>query len=80
MNEKYTTSDMALTAYLACRGFAIDGIKDDPDSPTRKLFIIARKRGLRIEDAVGEFHERRGMVEPNAYFNEIKALKNRLYQ
>lgn len=71
----YQTSDLACAAALSL----FVPLEDvDKSIPRRAQFIFARTPEL--EDIVSEFQKRQLSVEPRAYFDQIKALKTRLYE
>lgn len=76
-NQKpmYQTSDLACAAAISLFVQLEDLDKNDP---RRAQFIFARTPEL--EDIVAEFQKRQLSVEPRAYFDQIKALKTRLYE
>lgn len=73
--EFYQTSDLACAAALSL--FA--PLEDvDKSEPRRAYFIFKNTRTL--ERLVDKFRKRELQVEPRAYFDQIKALKTRLYE
>lgn len=77
INQKsmYQTSDLACAAAISL----FVPLEDvDKSVPRRAQFIFARTPEL--EDIVSEFQKRQLSVEPRAYFDQIKALKTRLYE
>jgi hypothetical protein len=76
-NQKaiYQTSDLACAAAISLFVQLEDVDKSDP---RRAQFIFTRTPEL--EDIVAEFQKRQMSVEPRAYFDQIKALKTRLYE
>lgn len=77
MNKQpmYQTSDLACAAAISL----FVPLEDvDKSVPRRAQFIFARTPEL--EDIVAEFQKRQLSVEPRAYFDQIKALKTRLYE
>jgi Domain of unknown function (DUF5659) len=77
MNKQtmYQTSDLACAAVLALY-IPLDDI--DKSDPRRAYFIFPRTAEL--ENIISEFQKRQLSVEPRAYFDQIKALKTRLYE
>lgn len=71
----YQTSDLACAAAISLFVQLEDVDKNDP---RRAQFIFARTPEL--EDIIAEFQKRQLSVEPRAYFDQIKALKTRLYE
>ena len=71
----YQTSDLACAAAISLFVPLEDVDKSDS---RRAYFIFARTPEL--EDIINEFQKRQLSVEPRAYFDQIKALKTRLYE
>lgn len=79
-NENYyRTSDMPLAAYLGYRGFFLREIGQDEFKANKKVFVFERKKGTRIETIVEEFYSKKALVEPSKYFDDLKVIKNRIY-
>jgi hypothetical protein len=74
-NSIYQTSDLACAAALSLFLPLHDVDKQDP---RRAYFMFERTDEL--EGIVAEFQRRELQVEPRAYFDQIKALKTRLYE
>jgi len=74
-NNTYQTSDLACAAALSLFLPLHDVDKRDP---RRAYFIF--ERTAELEGIVAEFQRRELQVEPRAYFDQIKALKTRLYE
>ncbi len=73
--NEYQTSDLACAAALSLFLPLQDVDKRDP---RRAHFIF--ERTAELESIVAEFQRRKLQVEPRAYFDQIKALKTRLYE
>ena len=71
--NKYTTSDLYLTAYLKVKGhkYKVQKIK------SKSNFIFEENESL-IND-VNDYLSENGSCEPLSYTNSIKNLKNFLY-
>ena len=71
--EKYTTSDLYLTAYLKVKGykFLVEKLK------SKASFIFMQSPELLV--AVNEYLTEGGSCEPLNYANAIKNIKNLLY-
>ena len=79
-NENYyRTSDMPLAAYLVYKEFFLREITQDEFKPSRKVFVFERKKGTKIENIVEEFYAKKALVEPRKYFDDLKTIKNRIY-
>tara|TARA_R110001592_G_scaffold67486_8_gene207115 strand:- start:612 stop:845 length:234 start_codon:yes stop_codon:yes gene_type:complete len=71
--NKYTTSDLYLTAYLKLKGFKMSVEKNNK----KATFIFDRND--EIIKAVTDYLNESGDCEPLLYANSIKNLKNLLY-
>ncbi len=74
-NRDFRTADLALTAALCVSGFTIEDI--ERVSAQRSVFIFEKTdKLLEVEKRYwnGELH-----IEPQAYFNQLKTLKARIY-
>jgi hypothetical protein len=74
-NDIYQTSDLACAAALSIFVPLQDVDKQDP---RRAYFIFERTNVL--DTILAEFQRRELRIEPRAYFDQIKALKTRLYE
>lgn len=74
-NNIYQTSDLACAAALSVF-FPLEGI--DKTDLRRAYFIFDRTPGL--EAVLIKYQKQELRVEPRAYFDQIKALKTRLYE
>ena len=79
MQTTYKTSDLALAAYLQNRNFAIVAITSDPINPQKKGIVFALKNSHSIETEVENFFSGNAVVDPRRYFDDIKNIKNRIY-
>jgi hypothetical protein len=74
INNYYTTSDLALaTAVSLC--FPIDAI--DRQNPRKASFLF--KRNEKLDELIETYWKRELKIEPQEYFNQLKAIKARLY-
>ena len=75
-NDQYfETSDLGLATALVTFGYPLEAL--DRNDPHRVVFSFARTDGL--DEMVQEFWQRNLKIEPLAYFNNIKLMKNRIY-
>ena len=80
MNEKlkltdfYQTSDLALATAISL-WYPIDAI--DKTDPRKATFLF--KRDEKIDELLEAYWKRELKVEPQTYFNQLKAIKARLY-
>lgn len=72
----FRTADLAITAALCVSGFIVDEV--ERVSPTRSVFIFTDSAELR--EAVSQYWRLELRVEPQAYFNQLKILKARIYE
>ena len=74
-DDYYSTSDFALAATISL-WHPIDAI--DKSNPRKSQFIFKRDDGL--DKLIGAFWKNELKVNPLAYFNQLKAIKARLYE
>ena len=73
-NEYFSTSDLALaTAISLC--YPIDVI--DKINPRKASFLF--KRNDKFDELLEAYWKRELKIEPQEYFNQLKAIKARLY-
>jgi hypothetical protein len=75
INQEYRTSDLACASALSLFVSVLDLDKSDP---RRAQFIF--KRTEELDELIEQFRMQELSVEPRAYFDQIKALKTRLYE
>lgn len=73
-NDYYSTSDLALATVISL-SYPIEVI--DRTNPTKAEFLFKRDEGL--DKLVESYWRRELKIEPQAYFNQLKAIKARLY-
>ena len=71
----YQTSDLACAAALSLF-FTIES--DDKADPRRAYFLF--ERSMKLDAVLTKYQKQELRVEPRAYFDQIKALKTRLYE
>jgi hypothetical protein len=74
--EVFRTADLAITAALSVSGFVVDEV--EKVSPTRSVFIFIDSAEL--QEAVNKFWRGEMLIEPMAFFNQLKLLKARIYE
>jgi hypothetical protein len=74
INDYYSTSDLALATALSL-WFPVEAI--DKTNPHKAIFLF--KRNEELDQLLEAFWRRELKVEPQAYFNQLKAIKSRLY-
>lgn len=75
-NQLYKTADLALVAVILL--FAPDALEVvDRANPHKVLFGF--KRGPDLDALVGQYWKRELKVEPQAFFNQLKLAKVRIY-
>ena len=75
INEFYECSDLALSAFLSM-WHTLEKI--DHTNPQRALFIF--KRDEQIERHIEEYWRGQAAVNPQAYFQQLRFIKGRLYE
>ena len=73
-NNYYSTSDLALAAAVSL-WYPIDAI--DRQNPHKATFLF--KRDEKFDELLEVYWKRELKVEPQTYFNQLKAIKARLY-
>jgi len=71
--EKYTTSDLYLGAYLKLKGYKMSVEKN------RNKAVFVFEKNDEIQKEVNDYLNEEGSCEPLLYTNSIKNLKNLLY-
>ena len=74
LNDFYQSSDLALVCTLSLF-FTIEAI--DRTNPRKATFLFKRDESL--DELLESYWRRELKVEPQAYFNQLKAVKARLY-
>ena len=74
--EFFRTADLALCGALCVLGFVVDEV--DRVEARRSVFIF--KNSIELEAAVSGYWRGELRVEPQAYFNQLKVLKARIYE
>ena len=70
------TSDLALATALCVLGIAIEAMQQ---SDSERMFFIFTKSD-KLTDIVNRFWRDELLVNPLAYFNQLKVLKTRIYR
>ncbi len=73
--KTYSTQDLPLAATLIALGQSLQSI--ERTNPKRAGFCFVTSEGL--ETLVNSYHKGSITIEPRAYFDAIRQLKNRLY-
>ena len=71
----WTTYDLGVSAALLCADFELLSV--EKSNPKKALFIFRRKIG--IEDIANKYFADRLEVKARSFFDNLKALKNKLY-
>ena len=74
LKDYYSSSDLALVVALSLF-YPIDSI--DRTNPRKATFLFKRKEGL--DELVEQYWRRELRIEPQLYFQQLKAIKARLY-
>jgi hypothetical protein len=72
----FRTSDLALATAVCALGVAVEAM--DQDDPRRTFFIFAKSE--KTEDIVNRYWRGELLIEPQRYFDQLKALKTRIYR
>jgi hypothetical protein len=75
-NFFFRTSDLALATALCVLGMAIEAMQQ---SDGQRMFFIFNKSD-KLTDLVNRFWRNELLVDPLAYFNQLKVLKTRIYR
>ena len=71
----FTTYDLGVSSALLCLGFHLQDV--DKENPRKALFIFKRDDG--IEDFANQYFTDQLEVKARSFFDQLKALKNKLY-
>lgn len=74
-SREWSTYDLGVSAALLCSGFEL--IHLDRDNPRKVLFIF--RNAPRIDDTANAYLADRLKLNARAFFDQLKALKSRLY-
>lgn len=72
----FTTYDLGVSTALLCAGFVLLSV-DKKDNPQKALLIFKKEDG--IEDVADRYFSDRLEVKARSFFDQLKALKNKLY-
>ncbi len=73
--EVWTTYDLGVSAALLCDGFKLLSI--DKTNQKKALFVFRKEVG--IDDTANDYFADKLKLNTRKYFDQLKALKNRLY-
>lgn len=71
----FTTYDLGLSAALLCANFEL--LTVEKGNPNKALFVFRKE--VSIEDTADKYFSARLKVKARSYFDNLKALKNKLY-
>lgn len=71
----FTTYDLGVSAALLCADFEL--LVVERSNPNKALFVFRKENG--IEDTADKYFSDRLKVKARSYFDNLKALKNKLY-
>lgn len=74
IHNYFSSSDLALVTTISL-WYPIDTI--DRQNPRKAIFLFKRDEGF--DELLESYWKQRLKVEPQAYFNQLKAIKSRLY-
>lgn len=75
MNDYYSTSDLALATTISLN-FSIKEM--DKTNPRKAIFIFDRNK--KLDEYINRYWRKEILVEPRQYFDQLKALKARIYE
>ena len=75
LKESFSTFDLALAATI-CLWFPLEIVDKSQDSH-KVLFIFRNSKEL--AELINKYWKKELLVEPRQYFDQIKALKTRIY-
>jgi Domain of unknown function (DUF5659) len=75
-NFFFRTSDLALATAICVLGVAIEAMQQSDGERMNFIFTKSDKTA----DIVNRFWRGELLVEPQAYFNQLKSLKTRIYR
>jgi hypothetical protein len=70
------TSDLALATAISVLGIAIEAMQETDGERMNFIFTKSEK----LTDIVNRYWRGELLVEPQAYFNQLKVLKTRIYR
>lgn len=74
-HSPFTTYDLGTAAALLCSGFVLLSL--DRANPRRVLFVFKYKK--RIEETANAYFADQLKLNARSFFDQLKALKSRLY-
>ena len=74
INDYYSTFDLAQATAISL-WYPIDAI--DRTNPRKASFLF--KRDTKLDELISTYWKRELRIEPQTYFNQLKAIKARLY-
>jgi len=74
LKDFYSSSDLSLVVTISL-WYPIDTI--DRTNPRKATFLF--KRDKKFDELIKAYWERALKIEPQEYFNQLKAIKTRLY-
>lgn len=75
-NNVFRTADLSLTAALCVSGFIVDEM--ERADARRSVFIFSSSAEL--QETTSQYWRGEIRVEPQAFFNQLKILKARIYE
>ena len=74
LNDSYSTSDLALATTISL-WHPLEAV--DKTNPSKAQFLF--KRDENLNQLIESFWKQELRIEPQAYFNQLKIIKSRLY-
>ncbi len=80
--ESFSTSNMALVAFLHTRGFMVIDVDIRPSTKfaNKSCFWTFRNRGYKMAEAIKLFSEGHALVEPKQFNSVFRELKVEMYE
>ena len=75
-SDSFRTADLSMVAALCVSGFVVEEM--ERVSPTRSVFIF--QGSAELQQLVNGYWRGELQVEPQAFFNQLKVLKARIYE
>jgi len=75
MEKFLKTTELALVATLQCLGYGIEAI--EKVSGNKAAFLVSKDD--KLDNLVQDYWNQKLKVEPQKYFQAIKAIKSRIY-
>ncbi len=80
--DSFSTSNMALVAFLHTRGYMVIDVDIRPSTKfaNKSCFWTFRNRGSKMATAIKQFSEGHALVEPKQFNSVFRELKAEMYE